>query len=37
MGYHEMQTGENDNNGCLTGLDWEESQRIYREARKTRA
>lgn len=36
MGY-EMETGEYDNNGCLPGLDWEGSQMIYREARKTRA
>ncbi len=35
MGY-EMETGEYDNNGCLPGFDWEGSQRIYREARKTR-
>ena len=36
MGY-EMESGEYDNNGCLTGFDWEGSQMIYREARKTRA
>ncbi len=35
LGYN-MPTGESDNMGCLPGLDWENSQMIYREARQTR-
>ncbi len=34
MGY-DLPTGDHDNSGCLSGLNWEDSQRIYREARQT--